>query len=145
MEPLLKKSSYVPYPTVPVSGGGGTAPPITDIFGFNKWHAEQIVDAMNSGILGTYFDSKTQLSNLANGVQVKHVNPKTRIVAALPLFITLCKMLKMKTTGKLSLEVSSVIRLAHRAPDIAKGVASTSTTKAETLKPAVPFEWLPIF
>ena len=85
MEPLLKKSSYVPYPTVPVSGGGGTAPPITDIFGFNKWHATQIVDAMNSGLLGTNFDSKTQLSNLANGVQVKYVNPKTKIVAALPV------------------------------------------------------------
>jgi len=85
MEPLLKKPSYVPYPTVPVIGGGSAAPPLSDIQGFNTWHANQIVDAMNSGLFGTNFDSKAQLTNLANGVQVKYVNPKTRIVMALPI------------------------------------------------------------
>ena len=83
MEPLVKKTSYVPYPTVPVSGG--TAPPVSDIPAFNTWHARQIVDAMNNGLFGTNFDSKTQLTNIANGVQVKYVNPKTRIVQALPI------------------------------------------------------------
>jgi hypothetical protein len=84
MEPKLKKGSYVPYPTIPVTGGG-TPPPISDIAAFNAWHARQIVDAMDSGLFGTNFDSKTQLTNLANGVQVKNVNPKTRIVQVLPI------------------------------------------------------------
>src|SRR5688572_5805655 len=86
MQPLLQKSSVTPYPTAPNIGSPTkAAPPLSDISGFNTWHASQIVDAMNSGLLGTNFDSKTQLSNLANGLQVKYVNPKTKIVAALPV------------------------------------------------------------
>lgn len=86
MQPLLKKGSYIPSPTIPITGGVSSAvPPITDIYGFNSWHASKIVDAMNDGILSTAFDSKTQLTNLANGRQVKNVNPKTRIVASLPI------------------------------------------------------------
>jgi hypothetical protein len=83
MEPKLKKGSYVPYPTVPVTGG--TAPPISDIPAFNAWHAKQIVAAMDSGLFGTNFDSKAQLTSLANGGQVLSVNPKTKIVQILPI------------------------------------------------------------
>lgn len=85
MQPLLKKPSYIPYPTIPTPGGVSATPPVTDVFAFNSWHASKIVDAMSSGLLGTNFDSKTQLANLANGQQVKNVNPKTSIVASLPI------------------------------------------------------------
>jgi len=84
MQPLMKKPFPVSYPTAPVTGGG-TPPPITDIRAFNTWHATQIVDAMNNGLFGTNFDSKTQLLNIANGVKVKYVDPNTRIVMALPV------------------------------------------------------------
>ena len=49
------------------------------------WHAKQTVAAMDSGLLGSNFDSKAQLTNLGNGVQALSVNPKTRIVQALPI------------------------------------------------------------
>jgi hypothetical protein len=86
MQPLLEKKSYVPYPTIPVvPGGTSSAPPVTNIFEYNAWHATKIVDAMTSGLLGTNFDSKNQLISIANGQQVKSVNPKSKIVAALPV------------------------------------------------------------
>ena len=83
MEPLLSKGSYVTFPTIPSSGG--SAPPITDITAFNTWHAAKIVDAMNNGLFGTNFDSKTQLTNIANGQTVLNVNPKSKLVEALPI------------------------------------------------------------
>jgi hypothetical protein len=85
MEPLLSKGSYVPYPTLPTSGSGSSAPPVSDILAFNRWHAAKIVDAMSNGLLGTNFDSKTQLTSLAGGQTVLSVNPKTKIVEALPV------------------------------------------------------------
>jgi hypothetical protein len=86
MGPLLEKKSYVTFPVSPTIGGGtSVAPPTSDIFGFNNWHASKIVEAMSSGLLGTAFDSKGQLISIANGQQVKNVNPKTKIVASLPI------------------------------------------------------------
>lgn len=96
MQPLLKKPSYIPNPTIPIPGGVSSAPPVTDVFAFNSWHASKIVDAMSSGLLGTNFDSKTQLTNLANGQQVKNVNPKTSIIASLPIIYHIMQNAKVE-------------------------------------------------
>jgi hypothetical protein len=85
MQPLLGKGSYIPVPTPPGDGGSPTAPPISDIFSFNSWHASKITEAMDNGILGTLFDSKGQLANIVKGQTVKNVNPQTQIVASLPI------------------------------------------------------------
>ena len=108
MEPLLQKSSYITYPTAPNIGSPTTAaPPLSDIAGFNTWHAAQIVDAMNSGLLGTNFDSKTQLSNLANGVQVKYVNPKTKIL--ITIMATRLVGLRIPKYTRTSIEINEQI------------------------------------
>lgn len=86
MQPLLKKKDYIAIPAIPSPGIPTSAPPpVSDILEFNQWHAAQIADAIGHGLFGTAFDSVTQLRNLANGQQVKNMNPKTQVVAILPI------------------------------------------------------------
>lgn len=86
MQPLVKTKNYVEIPGVREPGAPSSpAPPVTDIPAFNQWHAAQIADAIDKNSLGTAFDSLTQLRNLANGQRVKSIDPKTQVVAILPI------------------------------------------------------------
>lgn len=89
-------SSAPPQPTGPVYTNPPTSvPSVQNIFEFNKWHAQKIIDNMNSGIIGQYFDSKSQLEKIARGETVLYVDPKSRIIQALPIIYHISEQAKL--------------------------------------------------
>ena len=83
MKPLL---STVPQPQpVPTVPGSSTPPSTRNIFDFNKWHAQKILEKMNAGIFGSNFSSKTQLEKIVRGEQVLRINPTGQLIKILPV------------------------------------------------------------
>ncbi len=63
-------------------------------FDFNKRHAEIVLDAMNSGFVGSAFGSKEQLQSIVNGNKVLEVDPGKQIIQILPLISHISAMAK---------------------------------------------------
>ncbi|GEM_PF-1494445 len=86
MKILVKTSTlFQPAQPSPALQPDSTQPPIQNIFDFNKWHAQRVVDTMNAGIIGTNFNSKEQLEKIIRGEQVLNINPNTKIIQILPV------------------------------------------------------------
>ncbi|HVO72637.1 MAG TPA: S8 family serine peptidase, partial [Ignavibacteriaceae bacterium] len=75
----------VPHTPVVTSPGTVEEPPSAEnIFEFNKWHAQKILDSMYAGIAGSNFNSQGQLENIVRGELVFNVNPNNIIIQILP-------------------------------------------------------------
>jgi hypothetical protein len=83
----VMKSLIVPsnIPSAPVIITGSSTPDVSNIAAFNTWHAQKILDNMNTGTIGENFGSKAQLEALARGELVMNVDPQRRIVQILPV------------------------------------------------------------
>jgi hypothetical protein len=82
---------YVPSPAVTT---GPDAPSTQDVFQFNQWHAQKILDNMNAGIVGQRFDSKTQFEKIVRGETVIEVNPTVKLIQMLPLIYHITEQAK---------------------------------------------------
>lgn len=82
-------NGYQPVIKVPT---GDTAPSTQNIFEFNRWYAQKILDTMTNGILGHNFKSKDQLEKIAGGEQVLFINPRTRLIKILPVIYHIGKL-----------------------------------------------------
>jgi hypothetical protein len=52
---------------------------------FNKWHAQEILNCMNAGIIGQNFNAKSQLQKIVNGQRVFRIDPTKVIIESLPI------------------------------------------------------------
>ncbi len=82
MQPLLRTvptTAQLPITT------STARPSPQNIFEFNKWHAQRILDKMNAGIFGTNFNSRSQLEKILRGEQVLRIDPNQAIIKVLPI------------------------------------------------------------
>ena len=98
MQPALFAS---PAPTSPPAWGPSpvpttTAPSVQNVFEFNRWHAQKILDRMNGGIIGQNFSSKSQLESIVKGSQVLNVNPNSKIIQSLPIMYHIAEQAAME-------------------------------------------------
>ena len=85
--------SYVP------AAPGSAAPPVSNIYEFNRWHAQKILTSISNGIVtvntGVTYNPKTQLEQLERGERVINVNPRTSIVQVLPIINHICEQARL--------------------------------------------------
>lgn len=70
------------------------APSPQNIFAFNQWHAQKILDTINAGIVSVNrnltYDPKVQLEQIVLGRKVLSADPQTRILQVLPVLYHIC-------------------------------------------------------
>ncbi len=74
-----------PVTVSPPAAIGTTAPPVQQIFNFNRWHAQKILNSMNAGLTGSNFNSMDQLKKIVLGQRVLNIDPQRTIIQVLPL------------------------------------------------------------
>src|SRR4029078_10978922 len=90
MKPLLAPAaSPSPAPGIIT---GPSVPDVSDIAAYNQWHAQKIVDCMDTGTIGENFNSRSQLQSLSRSEQVLNVNPRNKIVRILPVMYHIARM-----------------------------------------------------
>ncbi len=96
MKSMLNLISQVPPNTGTLLGS--PTPAIQNIFKFNQWHAQKILDTINSGIIGfnprLKFNPKVQLEKIVRGELIINVNPNYNLIQILPIIYTICEQAK---------------------------------------------------
>ena len=93
---------------------GSTPPPLHNVFNFNRWHAQKILDSINVGNIGVNahlkFNPQTQLEKIIRGEKVLHVNPKSSIIQSLPIIYHIAEQAKVNNYKEIM--IGSFIREA---------------------------------
>jgi hypothetical protein len=82
---ILSTKLHAGSPAVISVPSQASFPDVTNIAGFNQWYATRILERMNQGFLGTRFNSKSQLEEIAALKQVLRINPVNQIIQILPV------------------------------------------------------------
>jgi len=112
MKPMLTMISN-PQPVIntPVTT---TTPSIQNVFSFNQWHAQKILDSINTGIVSVNthlkFNPKTQLEKITRDKQVINVNPGNTIIQILPIIYHICEQARQNNYTEIM--IGSFIREA---------------------------------
>jgi phosphatidylserine/phosphatidylglycerophosphate/cardiolipin synthase-like enzyme len=88
------------------------APSVQNIFDFNQWHAQKILDAINERVVEVNprlsLKPKEQLENIVQGKQVIKVNPYSKIIQVLPLIYHICEQARLNNYNEIV--IGSLIR-----------------------------------